>query len=231
MAHRTSVTGDPGKCQQRPDLYADIATVSSSADVDSPPKKVSMPVSLGFGAHLAGHYPSPARRRHRTTFSQEQLEHLEVAFGQNHYPDIYCREELARVTKLNEARIQIESHNLVQPRFSALSTEEVLQTVSAQGLTVLRNAVNPPSERGGRPYQYPHSLSHIPRLSSMLAPASYAHPAPGAQFPCPGTSAPQPRPHEDWYSQLRTMGPGPSLAPPILSLASMSGLEPPNHWS
>lgn len=49
----------------------------------------------------------PQFRRSRTSFSPDQLEHLEKEFERSHYPDLKTREELSERTKLSEARIQV----------------------------------------------------------------------------------------------------------------------------
>lgn len=64
-------------------------------------------LSHHHGGHL-GHGPPPKRkRRHRTIFTEEQLEKLEETFSTTHYPDVVSRETLALQVDLKEERVEV----------------------------------------------------------------------------------------------------------------------------
>ncbi|KAI6176955.1 Homeobox domain containing protein [Aphelenchoides bicaudatus] len=75
---------------------------SDSKDRRSP-DELSSNLPIGNGAS----HSKRKKRRHRTIFTQYQVEELEKAFKDAHYPDMYTRECLSNKTELPEDRIQV----------------------------------------------------------------------------------------------------------------------------
>ncbi|XP_066115992.1 homeobox protein goosecoid-2 [Saccopteryx bilineata] len=65
------------------------------------------PGSSGVLPGTVGPGPQRRTRRHRTIFSEEQLQALEALFVQNQYPDVGTRERLAGRIRLREERVEV----------------------------------------------------------------------------------------------------------------------------
>ncbi|XP_054154090.1 homeobox protein goosecoid-like [Oppia nitens] len=62
--------------------------------------------SLTSNLMASGH---KRKRRHRTIFTEQQLQQLETAFHKTHYPDVLLREELAIGVDLKEERVEVSN--------------------------------------------------------------------------------------------------------------------------
>ncbi|KAH8397928.1 hypothetical protein KR222_006590, partial [Zaprionus bogoriensis] len=62
---------------------------------------------VGLGVGPNSKKKKKKRRHSRTIFTSYQLEKLEEAFKEAHYPDVYAREMLSLKTELPEDRIQV----------------------------------------------------------------------------------------------------------------------------
>ncbi|VDO40741.1 unnamed protein product [Haemonchus placei] len=71
----------------------------------------SIPSDEGTNHQGSGGKSKRKKRRHRTIFTQYQIDELEKAFQEAHYPDVYAREMLAVKTELPEDRIQVWFQN------------------------------------------------------------------------------------------------------------------------
>jgi len=78
------------------------------------PKDFVMESLNGFGVGPNSKKKKKKRRHSRTIFTSYQLEKLEEAFKEAHYPDVYAREMLSLKTELPEDRIQVSQSSVIR---------------------------------------------------------------------------------------------------------------------
>uniref|UniRef100_A0A0K0E6M6 Homeobox domain-containing protein n=1 Tax=Strongyloides stercoralis TaxID=6248 RepID=A0A0K0E6M6_STRER len=89
-------------------MIEDITSTTIKNDIRS---NKSFTNDTTSSSNSCGGISKKKKRRHRTIFTQQQVDELEKAFQDAHYPDVYAREHISAKTDLPEDRIQVWFQN------------------------------------------------------------------------------------------------------------------------
>jgi len=92
-----------------PQSYIEPLSINPNSDVSNENRKDSTPplVSESNSRTKISNENGKRARRLRTHFTSSQLQHLEMTFTYNIYPDVNFREEIAAQTELTEAKVKV----------------------------------------------------------------------------------------------------------------------------